>query len=821
MPASDTSRLPIRHSEKRKRGHLPPAPNVLLVDDQPARLLTYESILSGVGVNCVRALSGGQALQHLLKSEFAVILLDVSMPEMDGFETARLIRQHPRLERTPIIFVTGVHLTTLDQLKGYEIGAIDYVSLPIAPEILRGKVAILVELYQRRAELQAIQRDLAAARKRLQGERGQAEERYRAIFEHPLHLAIVIEAERDADGTVRDWRYRDANANALALLGLSREELIDQPLSQVLTDRAETISERCRKVLESRAPLSYEACYAGRDFLTTLFPLGTNAVVSSGVDITARKAAERAQTEGERRYRAFFASTSEGIWRYVLEEPLDITLPVDAQIEHIYRHAYLAELNDAMAHMYGYERGEELVGARVEQMLPPTDEASTAYLRRVVELNYRTENLESVERGRDGGILYFANSMVPQLVDGKLVGAWGLQRDITDTKQAQARLQEADRRKNEFLAVLAHELRNPLAPLRNGLHILRLRVGADDTVQRTVAMMDRQMTHLVRLVDDLLDVSRITHGRLDLKVQRVSLTDVLASAVEATRSVIEAKGHELAIDVQAKGLMTAGDPDRLAQVFANLLTNSAKYTEQPGQIALVVSREGDEAVIAVHDTGIGIPHESLESVFEMFSQVGSNGGRADGGLGIGLSLVRALVRLHRGSVSASSAGLGKGSTFTVRLPIADVQVEALNAEVRPDGGHGPPHRVLIADDNADAAQSLAMLLEIEGHDVRVAVDGQEAVELAREFHPHIIFMDVGMPRLSGHEATQQIRSMPDCTDTLIFALTGWGQLEDRKRSEAAGMNGHLTKPVKPEELKHALALLDSQDLPKTAWHTKH
>jgi PAS domain S-box-containing protein len=380
-------------------------------------------------------------------------------------------------------------------------------------------------------------------------------------------------------------------------------------------------------------------------------------------------------------------------------------------------------------------------------------------------------------------------------------------RDIADRKLAEEQLREADRRKSEFLAVLAHELRNPLAPLRNGLHILKLRPDTDATVSETVSMMDRQMTHLVRLVDDLLDVSRITSGKLELRRQKVLLTEILGGAIEASRAFIEAHQHELVIDLRVGDLWVDGDPDRLAQVFSNLLFNSAKYTERGGRITLTLERENSETVVTVQDNGIGIPPSAFEQVFDMFSQVRSDEARATEGLGIGLSLVRTLVQRHGGSVRVFSEGLGKGSRFTVRLPIVEAPVRTPDS-VPPPTEHSPGQRVLVVDDNTDAATSLALLLEMEDCEVRTAADGEEALEQVQAFQPEIIFMDLAMPRLDGVAATRRIRALPQCQRVRIVALTGWGQATDRQRTRDAGMDHHLIKPVSLDDLRSVLAAMD-------------
>jgi PAS domain S-box-containing protein len=376
-------------------------------------------------------------------------------------------------------------------------------------------------------------------------------------------------------------------------------------------------------------------------------------------------------------------------------------------------------------------------------------------------------------------------------------------RDVSDRKLAEEQLKEANQRKSEFLAILAHELRNPLAPLRNGLHLLKLRSDADPTVSQTVSMMDRQMTHLVRLVDDLLDVSRITSGKLELRPRKILLTEVLAHAVESARALIESSRHELTVDIRAQDLHVDGDPDRLAQVFSNLLLNAAKYTAAGGHISVSLDHEKDEAIVAVQDNGVGIPPQALEQVFDMFSQVRSAEAQGAEGLGIGLSLVRTLVQMHGGTVYAFSEGSGRGARFTVRLPIAEGPVVPL-VTPPPPAVQNRGQRVLVVDDNTDAAASLALLLDMEAYEVRTAADGEEAIEQARIFAPQIIFMDLAMPRLGGLEAARRIRALPEGGHIRIIALTGWGQEADRQRTRDAGMDHHLVKPVSLEALQSVL-----------------
>ncbi len=372
-------------------------------------------------------------------------------------------------------------------------------------------------------------------------------------------------------------------------------------------------------------------------------------------------------------------------------------------------------------------------------------------------------------------------------------------------------LRDADRRKDEFLATLAHELRNPLAPLRNGLQVMKLAAGNAEAVEQARSLMERQMAVMVRLIDDLLDVSRITRGKLPLRRERVDLASVVQSAVEGSRPLIETSAHRLTVSLPPEPIYLDADPTRLAQVFANLLTNAAKYTDKAGHIWLTAGRHEGEVVVSVRDTGIGIAAEHLPRLFEMFSQVAPALERSQGGLGIGLSLVKGLVEMHGGRIEARSEGPGKGSEFVVRLPVAgDVP-----APETPAPGSGeratarPRRRILLADDNRDAADSLAMMLRLAGHEVHATHDGQEAVEAAEWFRPDVALLDLGMPRMNGFEAARRIREQPWGRSVILVAITGWGQDEDKRRASEAGFDHHLTKPVDPAALEKLLAGLET------------
>jgi signal transduction histidine kinase len=523
---------------------------ILLVDDQPAKLLSYEAILAPLQERLIKAGSGREALELLLKHEIAVVLMDVSMPGLDGFELAELIREHPRFQRTAIIFVSAVHLTDLDRLKGYESGAVDYVSVPVIPQILRAKVGAFAELYRQTREI------------------------------------------------------------------------------------------------------------------------------------------ERLNAELERR-----------------------------------------------------------VAARTAEL-----EASLARQAELAE-----------------------------------------------------RLQEADRRKDHFLALLAHELRNPLAPVTNAVAIMRRKAIAEPELAWCRDVIERQTNQLSRLVDDLLDVSRITLGKIKLRKEPLDLSAVMADAVETSRPFIDAKGHQLTIAMPEKPIRLMGDPARLTQVIANLLNNAARYQGPGGFIGVSVAEEDGHARIAVRDRGIGIPPESQIHLFELFSQ-GEREPDSQGGLGIGLSLVKTLVGLHGGTVTAFSAGADTGSEFVVQLPALPPEPVRLPEPASESGLELPSRalRILVVDDSRDSAESLAMLLRMAGHEVFVAHDGLQAVELATAERPSVMLLDIGLPGMDGYEVCRRVRAQ-GLSNTLIVAMTGYGQERDRQRSSEAGFNGHTVKPVEIEEITRLLA----------------
>ena len=388
---------------------------------------------------------------------------------------------------------------------------------------------------------------------------------------------------------------------------------------------------------------------------------------------------------------------------------------------------------------------------------------------------------------------------------GRLLGAVNVLVDITDRKRAEDALKDADRRKNEFMAMLAHELRNPLAPILNGLQIIGTAGDDAAAIEKARDMMERQVGQMVRLIDDLLDVSRITMGKIELRKERMDLSAAIQDALDTSRLLIEGSSQKLHVSIPPGPIAVNADRARMAQVFSNLLNNASKYTPPGGSIELHVERQGSDVVVSVKDNGVGIPADMLPRIFEMFTQVDPTSDSSHGGLGIGLSLVKGLVEMHKGSVNVRSGGRGQGSEFEVRLPLALKPVwstASAGAEPLPPTTR---FRILVVDDNVDSAVSLGMMLKIMGHEPRIAHDGHEAVDAAAEFEPEVLLLDIGLPKLNGYEVCRKVRETAAGKDAVVIALSGWGQEDDKARSREAGFNYHMVKPVDPAALGKFLA----------------
>jgi PAS domain S-box-containing protein len=467
--------------------------------------------------------------------------------------------------------------------------------------------------------------------------------------------------------------------------------------------------------------------------------------------------------------------------------------------------------NAGAERLYGYS-APEVIGKPSAFLTPGDRDSERSTILAGLKQKGKVQSFETVRRAKDGRLIDVSLSMAPiRDATGRIIGSSTIARDITpqrraaeEIRKAEEALREADRNKNAFLAVLSHELRNPLAPLLHALTILKRPDADGATLVEARDMAERQVHHLARLVDDLLDVSRITHGKIELRQELVELSTAVARAVETAVPAIEGQRHEFSVTLPHEPVWLHADLMRIAQVLANLLNNSAKYTTPGGKISLEAEAVGGEAVIRVRDTGIGIPEAALPRVFDMFAQAAPADSRSPTSLGVGLRLVKSLVQLHGGSVSASSPGLGRGSEFVVRLPTVAAPLHRA-VEGAQEAPPSRPRQVLVVDDNADAASSLAILLRLEGHRADVAHSGPEALEAVARSRPDVVFLDIGMPGMDGYEVARRLRARHDPVAMKLVALTGWGQEHDRRLAQAAGFDDHLTKPVAATDLQALLA----------------
>jgi PAS domain S-box-containing protein len=746
---------------------------VLLVDDQPANLLALEAVLDGLGVDLVRAASGEQALAQLERQDFAAVLLDVHMPGMDGFEAAREIRRRPRSRSTPILFVTAGDDPDDVRMSAYALGAVDFLAKPLRPEVLKAKVSVFVDLYRSKEELRASR-----------------DERLRLATEASGLGVWVWEPDGDRVSWEHSW--------LADMLGVPRSAA--PPGARrfrscfIHPDDREDFRAAARRTLRADAPFFFQGRIHRksdgalrwlelRGRLQPAYGARPRQLIGTAMDITEQKLFQQRLQANEERYRTLFESIDEGFCL--------IQMVRDGRgVACDYR---FLEANEA----FGTHTGlHDAVGRTVRELVPAHEERWFEIYDRVARTGEAVRFVEEA-RAMDRWFDVYAARLGGPGSDRVAV----LFSDISerlkaeqDLRQLADELAQANRHKTEFLATLAHELRNPLAPLSNGLHLMRLAGGQPEVVEKTRQMMERQVQHMVHLVDDLLDVARISTGKVELRCGRVDLREIVATAVEASTTAIEAERHRLEVLLPDEPLAMDADPTRLAQVVTNLLNNAAKYTPPGGRITLVLRRDGDHAELEVTDTGIGIPPEALARVFQMFAQVGRKPGQ--GGLGIGLSLVRSLVELHGGTVAVMSPGPGQGSTFRVRLPSLRPESRAPAAAAEPAPPDGArPLRVLVVDDNTDAADSLGVLLQLQGHAAHIAHNGEQALALASATPPDAVFLDIGLPDLNGYEVAQRLRALPALRRTLLVALTGWGTQEDRARSRASGFDRHLTKPA--------------------------
>lgn len=600
--------------------------------------------------------------------------------------------------------------------------------------------------------------------------------------------------------TDKEGRVTGLNAVAESLTGWSKAEATGVPLTQVFN----IVNETTRLPVENPASkaLAHGIIVGLANHTILIAKDGTERAIDDSASPIRCRDGELVgcvlvfRDVSEARNAERVLRNSEATKSAMLNTALDSIITCDQEGKMI-------EFNPAAEKTFGYRR-EDVIGNEMSDIIVPPSlrerhrQGMARYLR-TSESRILGKRLVMTGLRADGSEFPVELAITRIPTDGEPIFTAFL-RDITERKvmedelrRVAANLSDADRRKTEFLAILAHELRNPLAPIRNAVQVMRLTAGDGQATSSASEMLERQVGQLVRLVDDLLDVSRISRGKIELKKSRIELASIVNHAVEAARPLCERMRHALTVELPRRPIYLDGDPTRLAQVIGNLLTNATKFTEAGGEIHLAVELDGSEAMIRVQDTGIGIEAEHLPHIFEMFTQIDTSLERTQSGLGIGLTLVKKLVELHDGRVSVHSGGLGQGTEFVVRLPIlADApQLAAIAKEPVAMSAR----RVLIVDDNQDSATSLAMLLKITGNQTHTAYDGLAAVEKAAEVQPDLILLDIGLPKLNGYEVCRRIREQPGGKNVVIVALTGWGQEEDRQKSKDAGFDGHLVKPV--------------------------
>ncbi len=763
-----------------------PRASVLLVDDSPANLLALRAVLDNLDLDFVEARSGEEALRHLETQDFAVVLLDVQMHGLDGFETARLIRARDRSRHTPIVFVTGRCDDPLSVEQAYSLGAVDYLIKPILPVVLRAKVAGFVDLFRKGERIRQMERQRAEEALR------QSEERFSHFMQHLPGLAWI----KDLQG-----RYVYANDAALRIFQRPRAELYGQTDEQVFPpDTAAQFRNNDQAALASPAGMQVIETLLHDDgvvhhSLVSKFPIpgpdDRPALVGGmAIDVTEHMRTRAVLEESEQRFRQLAEHVS-AVFR--------ITDPHKPEVLYV---------SPAYEQVWGrpcrslYEQPRSFLDA-----IHPDDRTRVAGETLARHVRGEQSDVEYRVVRPDGSVRWVRDRGFP-IHDpaGRVYRVAGIAEDVTDWKEAQQALREADRRKDEFLAMLAHELRNPLAPIRNAVQVMRLLGLNDPHFQRARDLIERQVLHLTRLVDDLLDVSRITRGKIALRLEPVDLAAIVSRAVETSRPLIEANRHQLTLALFAGPVRVVADPTRLEQVFVNLLNNAAKYSERGCSIWVTGERQDSDVLVRIRDTGFGIPAEVLPRIFDLFAQADRTLDRSQGGLGIGLTLVRSLVELHGGTVEAHSEGPGKGSEFVVRLPAVE-EASTSGKQAEPGAAvanDGPPLSILVVDDNADAADSLAWLLRRWGHEVRTAHDGLAGLKEALAHRPQIVLLDIGLPGLDGYEVARRLR-VELGRQALLVAVTGYGQEEDRRLAEEAGFDAHLTKPADPGVLERLLA----------------
>ncbi|HSC68142.1 MAG TPA: ATP-binding protein [Cellvibrio sp.] len=776
----------------------PASTNMLLVNADPEERLSLQTLLAPFNTQLQQVHSFDDALQKIPAADLAAVLVYLSPSQSDALEFARSVRALNRCASIPIVFLDAESSADFPVEQLYEFGAVEYLRKPVPAPVLRAKLALFLELFSKTNDIEA--------RIKL------SEDRYRTLCNSIDEGFCTFEMLFDAQRRPIDYRFIEANPMFEEQTGL--RSVVGKTARELVPNLEAHWYERYGNVALTGEPLRFiqEAPSMGRWFDLYAFRTGgADSVVVAVLfkDITAQKRAELEQEKLFRQVQAAHAQMTE-----VFQKAPAFMCTFDGP-QHVFKN-----VNENYFQLIGVR---DVIGKTVSEALPEI--VGQGYVQTLDEVYATGKSFVGkdvsvmLQRQADGPpeerIVDFVYLPLKD-ADEKIYGILVHGIDITERKRAEDELRrlatelaQSSQHKTEFLAILAHELRNPLAPIRNGLEVLRLTSDDPAAFAAVRDMMQRQVDQMVHLIDDLLDIGRISSGKLKLKKECVTLSKIVAIAIESCTPIIHASKHKLTVDIPDVPILLDADPTRLTQVLGNLLTNAARYTPSGGQINLSARVINNDVAIAVTDNGVGIPAESIASIFEMFTQVGNNINSTQGGLGIGLSLVHRLVELHGGTVAVQSEGSGKGSRFIVRLPLP---VHCNNAQLAREltspavpAIKNKSLRILVADDNVDAAESLVNLFQLLGHQTYVAYDGIEAFNAVQCFVPDIAFIDIGMPGMNGHKVASAVKKQADIAHVVLIALTGWGAAHDRIESKSAGFDHHMTKPMDINFVKQLLA----------------
>ncbi len=766
--------------------HRPDLENRLLLLAPTGKDATLtSSLLADAGIECCACADLRALIWELQAGAAALFLAEEALLD-DGLKLLiTAVSNQPAWSDLPVIILTlpGANSLSVAGLLDSHCN-VTLLERPVRMSALVSAARTALRARERQYQTRARITEHESTQKALR----ESESELRDFFEHsPLGLHFV-----DPDGIVLR-----VNKSELDLLGYKHHEYVGHHISEFHAE-PELVHDLLRRLFRGETVHNAEARLLCKDGSIRHVLISSNCLWKDGRfahtrcftrDITDRKRVE----EKDAQLAAIVESSADAI----ISNNLD---------------GVILSWNPGAQRLFGYTAAEA-IGQPVTLMIPPERLHEEQTLLGRLRAGERIEHFETVRMAKDERRIDISLTVSPvRDASGQIVAASKVARDITDRNRMIEALKDADRRKDEFLATLAHELRNPLAPIRNSLYVLCLKCD-DPATMRICEMMERQVQQIVRLVDDLLEVSRITRGKIELRKEPLELATVIHNALEMSRPMIDDNGHQLAIMIPAEPVILEGDPVRLAQVFANLLNNSAKYTDPGGQIWLTAKEQNGQVFVSVRDNGTGISSELMPHVFETFTQGDSSNTRTQGGLGIGLALVKSLVELHGGHVEARSAGANQGSEFVVSLPISKETPLPNNATPSHAPQALPKRRVLIVDDNQESAFSMGQVLEALGLETHVVHSGRDALLAIDTFRPEVALLDIGMPEMDGYEVARRIRQHDEWREIQLIALTGWGQEEDRRRSKSMGFNHHLTKPADLSVLESLLMSLDSGPKP--------